>query len=66
MSDETLVWQGDANWDRTAYLKLVGTKVVFDCSDEEYGPIEFELKALVEALRSHVNKIKPDETVQDI
>jgi hypothetical protein len=50
---KTLVYQGDAAWGRLAYLKLVDDKVVFDCSDEEYGPIEFDLKLLTEALNNH-------------
>ena len=50
---KTTVYQGDAAWGRLAYLKLVDDKVVFDCSDEEYGPIEFDLEILVEALSKH-------------
>jgi len=50
---KTLVYQGDAAWGRLAYLKLVDDKVVFDCSNEEYGPIEFDLEILVEALSKH-------------
>ena len=50
---KTTVYQGEANWGRLAYLKLVDDKVVFDCSDEEYGPIEFDLEILVEALSKH-------------
>ena len=50
---KTLVYQGDAAWGRLAYLKLVDDKVVFDCSDEEYGPIEFDLELLTEALSKH-------------
>ena len=50
---KTTVYQGDAAWGRLAYLKLVDDKVVFDCSDEEYGPIEFDLEILVKALSQH-------------
>jgi hypothetical protein len=50
---KTLVYQGDAAWNRLAYLKLVDDKVVFDCSDEEYSSIEFDLEILVEALSKH-------------
>ena len=50
---KTTVYQGEAAWGRLAYLKLIDDKVVFDCSDEEYGPIEFDLKILVEALSKH-------------
>lgn len=55
---ETLVIQKIATWDRDAYLKLINDKVVFDCSDEEYGPIEFELSLLEEAILQHKQKIK--------
>lgn len=47
---EIIVYQGEANWGRNAYLKLVNDKVVFDCSDGEYGPIEFDLELLIKAL----------------
>ena len=50
---KTTVYQGDAAWGRLAYLKLVDDKVVFDCSNEEYGPIEFDLELLTEALSKH-------------
>lgn len=50
---KTIVFKGEARWHRSAYLKLIDDKVVFDCSDEEYGPIEFDLEILVEALSKH-------------
>jgi hypothetical protein len=50
---KTTVYQSEAKWGRPAYLKLVDDKVVFDCSDEEYGPIEFDLELLTEALSKH-------------
>ena len=50
---KTTVYQGKAAWGRSAYLKLEDDKVVFDCSNEEYGPIEFDLEILVEALSKH-------------
>jgi hypothetical protein len=55
---ETLVIRKEANWDRIAYLKLVDNKVVFDDSMEEYGPIEFDLSILEEAILKHKQKIK--------
>jgi len=39
----TIVHQSEAKWGRPAYLKIVDDKVIYDCSDEEYGPIEFDL-----------------------
>lgn len=53
MSKETIVYQGDAQWHRPAYLKLVGNQVVFDCSDGEYGPIEFDIETLKRAIMQH-------------
>lgn len=50
---KSIVYQGEAKWGRPAYLKLIDDKVVFDCSDEEYGPIEFDLELLVDALSKH-------------
>lgn len=47
---EIIVYQGEAQWNRSAYLKLIDDKVVFDCSDKEYGPIEFDLELLIKAL----------------
>jgi len=55
---ETLVIQKPANWNRIAYLKLVDDKVVFDDSFEEYGPVEFDLALLEEAIANHRYKQK--------
>lgn len=49
----TIVHFGESKWNRNAYLKLVDDLVVFDCSDAEYGPIEFKIKDLKEALETH-------------
>jgi len=51
---KTTVYKGEATWGRLAYLKLEDDKVVFDCSNEEYGPIEFNIEILIEALDKHV------------
>lgn len=53
MSRETIVWRGDAQWGRGAELKLVDDKVVFDCSDGEYGPMEFDIETLKRAIMYH-------------
>ena len=53
MTKETLVFAGDAQWGRKSYMKFVDNKVVFDCSDEEYGPIEFDTNLLVKAYHQH-------------
>jgi hypothetical protein len=55
---ETLVIKKIANWHRDAYLKLVDDKVIFDDSMEEYGPIEFDLSILEEAILKHKQKIE--------
>lgn len=53
MSRETLVYRGEAQWGRRAELKLVDDRVVFDCSDGEYGPIEFDIETLKRAIIYH-------------
>jgi len=53
MSTETIVTKQDAKYSRNAYLKIVDDKVVFDCSDTEYGPIEFDLALLEEKIKQH-------------
>lgn len=49
----TLVIEKDVAYSRTGYLKLVNDKVIFDTSDEEYGPLEFDIKELEEKLKAH-------------
>lgn len=66
MNKITPVYAGRANWDRPAYLKLVDDKVVFDCSDEEYGPIEFDLNLLKQALSEHLYSTDEDISVWDV
>lgn len=61
MNEETIVYEGDAQWHRSAYLKLVGDQVVFDCSDGEYGPIKFDIETLRRAMYEHLN----DEDMSD-
>ena len=65
MSKTTTVYTGRAQWHRHAYLKLVGDKVVFDCSDEEYGPIEFDLNLLKQALKDHLYRDE-DMSIWDV
>lgn len=65
MSKTTTVYAGRAQWHRHAYLKLVNDKVVFDCSDEEYGPIEFDLNLLKQALSEHLYSTDEDISVWD-
>ena len=50
----TMVFAGEGNWGRSAYIKLEDNKVIFDCSDEEYGPIVFDIDLLKDALNKHI------------
>lgn len=49
----THVVETDASFDRTAYLILKDNKVIFDDSNGEYGPIEFDLEILEKAIIKH-------------
>jgi hypothetical protein len=52
---ETIIHECEANYGRKAYIKLVDDKVIYDDSMDEYGPIEFNIEILIEALDKHVN-----------
>ena len=52
---ETIIHECEAKWGRKAYIKLVDDKVIYDDSMDEYGPIEFNIEILIEALDKHVN-----------
>lgn len=58
---KTEVIKTEAAWSRNAYLNLVDNKVVFDCSDEEYGPIEFPIEILETAIVNHRKKIEHED-----
>lgn len=51
----TPVFKGEGKYASPAYMEFDGGKVRFDCSDEEYGPIEFDINLLVDALEIHAN-----------
>ena len=51
--ESTIVFTGEANYSRSAYIKLEENKVIFDCSDGEYGPIVFDVELLKDALNKH-------------
>ena len=57
---ETVIYQGDSKWSRNAYIKFVGDKIVFDCSDGEYGPIEFDIQSFYDAELKHAQDINND------
>lgn len=51
--DKIEVYACDAKYDRYAYLEIDNDIVRFDCSDEEYGPIEFPLELLKEKIKEY-------------
>jgi hypothetical protein len=53
MQTKTKVFTGKAAHDRDAYIEFVDDKVIFDCSDGEYGPIEFDIEILIDKLDLH-------------
>ena len=57
---ETIIHECEANYGRKAYIKLVDDKVIYDDSMDEYGPIEFNIEILIEALDKHVNATLED------
>lgn len=54
---QTLVIFTEANYNRNAYLDIIDNKVRFDCSNEEYGPIEFDLELLEQKIKEHKEKL---------
>ena len=57
----TEVFRTEARYNRTAQMFLYEDKVVFDCSDGEYGPIEFNIEQLEDALAAHKQKLKHED-----
>ena len=49
-----------ARHNRTGELFFYEDKVIFDCSDGEYGPIEFTIEQLEDALKVHKQKLKDE------
>lgn len=54
---ETNVVYTDVNYNRTGYLDLKDNLVIFDTSDEEYGPVEISLKLLEQKIKEHKEKL---------
>lgn len=54
---KTIVFEGSSSYNRSAYLEFVGDTVIFDDSGGEYGPIEFNINLLVDALEIHNKKL---------
>lgn len=57
----TTVFKTEARYNRTAHLDFYEDKVIFDCSDGEYGPIEFPIELLEDALHAHKQKMKYED-----
>jgi hypothetical protein len=53
LTKTTQITVREAQYGRSAYIKLVDDQVVFDCSDGEYGPIQFGLELLEEKIKQH-------------
>lgn len=53
----TEVIRKDVNYNRTGYLEFKDNKVIFDTSNEEYGPVIIDLSLLESKLKEHKNKL---------
>ena len=49
----TPIFKGQANYDRQAYIEFEDGIVRFDDSEQEYGPIEFDINIMIDALYKH-------------
>ena len=49
----TPIFKRQANYDRQAYIEFEDGIVRFDDSEQEYGPIEFDINILIDALYKH-------------
>jgi hypothetical protein len=49
----TKVVDKEVNYGRNGYLIFENNKVIFDTSDEEYGPITISIQLLKEKLKEH-------------
>lgn len=54
---KTEVIEKNVNYGRTGYLILENNNVVFDTSDEEYGPLIFKLEHLEKMIKQHKKKL---------
>ena len=52
----TVVFLQEVQWGRDAYIQIEGDKVSFDTSGGEYGPAEFGLQILIDAIKTHTNE----------
>lgn len=56
----TEVVNAQVAYNRRAELTLEGDKVIFDTSDKEYGPYEFDLAFLKRKIEKHEQKRRTD------
>jgi len=49
----TIILDDYAKWGRSAILKIENDQIIFDCSDEEYGPIYIKLELVEQAIKKH-------------
>lgn len=53
----TEVVKEEVKYGRSGYLKINKNKIIFDTSDGEYGPIEFDLQHLENMIKEHKDKL---------
>jgi hypothetical protein len=54
--NETMVIEEEVQWGRVGYILLEGNNVIFDTSCGEYGPVAFDIKILIEAIKKHTDE----------
>lgn len=53
----TEVIKVECNYGRPGILSLIDNNVVFDTSDDEYGPVIFDIKILEDKIKEHKEKL---------
>lgn len=54
---KTIVIEKTVKWGRGGYIEIFGDEVVFDTSDDEYGPVYFSLELLESKIKEHKEKM---------
>jgi hypothetical protein len=57
LKTKTEILNSEARWGRKAEVYLIGEKMVFDCSDGEYGPVEVTIEEIEKRIREHKQKM---------
>lgn len=55
---ETVIQVQGLKYERIGYIKLVDDAIVFDTSDEEYGPMSVSLTHLKKCIEHHKEKLQ--------